>query len=352
VLISDSVALARLRPAWEALECSVAGPIEHFEWANACAEALPGLGHLRLFAHFDGDRCQAIAPLVTGRLFRLESLGVRQLTEPMDLAYADQAALAGLCQELAQGGRPIDLPRVRADSPTAEQLRLAFKGRGYVHVAAAGPYPFLEIDSSWKEPENRFNAGRRSDFRRALRQAEKFGGVTFEVVTPQAATFEALLTEAYDAELNSWKGRDGTAVAIDPLRAPFYRRYLQACCEKGILRLAFMRVDGKSIGMQIAVETKERLWLHKIGHDDKYSRASPGSLLMLHVAKYAAERGLRSIEFLGSAEPWTRLWTERVRECVRIRVYPYGFAGLVAFGADAAKALTGRLARGFRRAQS
>jgi CelD/BcsL family acetyltransferase involved in cellulose biosynthesis len=351
MLISDAASLARLRSAWEAMESSANGPIEHYEWSLACVEALASLGRLRTLALFDGDQCCAIAPLVARHSFRVESIGAWELTEPMDLIYADRDALSRLCRELARQQLPIDLPRVRADSPTAEQLRLAFKGRGFVHVTGAGHCPYLEIDSSWKEPESHFNAGRRSDFRRALRNAEKFGTVSFEVVAPQTAAFDALLTEAFDAELKSWKGRDGTAVVLDPLRAPFYRRYLRACCEKGILRLAFMRIDGKAIGMQIAVETKQRLWLHKIGHDETFSRASPGSLLMLHVAKYAAERDFRSIEFLGYVEPWTRMWTERVRECVRVRAYPYGFAGLIAFSADAARAARARLIRSFKRAK-
>jgi hypothetical protein len=354
--ITDAALLAGLRPAWEALEASAGGPIEHFEWTRACVEALSASGRLKMFSIWDGGRCKAIAPLVERerswwRAGRLESIGVRELTEPMDLVYADRAALARLCDELSRHGSPVDLQRVPADSPVAGEVQRAFRRRGFVRVAPVGPYPYLEIDPTWVEPETHFNAGRRSDFRRALRNAGQSGTTGFEVVTPQPSNLDELLGEAYDAEFNSWKGRNGTALAVDPLRSGFYRRYFAACCAKGILRLAFMRIDGKAVAMQIAIESRQRFWLLKIGHNEAYARSSPGTLLMLHAIRYAAQRGLQTIEFLGSAEPWTRLWTARLRECVRVRAYPFSSAGAFAFGADAARWGAWRLRRTWKRAE-
>jgi hypothetical protein len=43
---------------------------------------------------------------------------------------------------------------------------------------------------------------------------------------------------------------------------------------------------------------------------------------MLHAVRQAAQRGLRSFEFLGAEEPWTVLWTEQVRPCLDVDVYP------------------------------
>jgi hypothetical protein len=49
---------------------------------------------------------------------------------------------------------------------------------------------------------------------------------------------------------------------------------------------------------------------------------------MLHSVKYAAVRGLKSYEFLGTAEPWTRVWTESLRRCVALRAYPMSTGGV------------------------
>jgi len=351
MVVEDVLSLDGIRDAWRGLEHAAFGPIEHFEWSRACVERLSELGRLKVFSIWDDKKCRAIAPFVVtpvGRR-RLESLGVTQLTEPMDFLYEDRESLARLCDALARQRLPIDLQRVPEVSPVTAELRRAFRGRGYVHVSRSGPYPTLPIDASWKDPESHFNAGRRSDFRRAYRAAERFGSPELVIVTPDASNLEALLAQAIEAELHSWKGRSGTALALDPLRAQIYGHYLRSICEKGLLRLGLMRIDGKTIGMQIAVQTNQRLWLLKIGHNEEYSKCSPGTLLMLTLTRYAAEQQLQSIEFLGSAEPWTQLWTEELRACVRIRVYPLSLASGFALGEDAARSIGSTLRRRLQR---
>jgi hypothetical protein len=49
-------------------------------------------------------------------------------------------------------------------------------------------------------------------------------------------------------------------------------------------------------------------------------------------------RGLRSYEFLGTPEPWIRIWTEQVRPCVAVRAYPARPAGAAALTVDLAEA--------------
>jgi CelD/BcsL family acetyltransferase involved in cellulose biosynthesis len=268
----------------------------------------------------------------------------------MDLLFRDRESLGALCDALARQRLPLDLPRVPEESAVGAELRRAFRGRGYVHIAKASPYPTMRIDASWREPESHFNAGRRSDFRRAQRAAERHGAVQFEIVTPTAENLDALLAEAYQVELQSWKGRAGTALAVDQLRAPVYRQYFRMACERGILRIVLMRIDGRAVGMQLVTETNQRLWLMKIGHDEQYSKASPGTLLMLELARYAAARDIQSIEFLGSAESWTQLWSEELRQCVRIRAFPVGVTSGLAFIDDAAQSAWTSLRRKFNRA--
>jgi CelD/BcsL family acetyltransferase involved in cellulose biosynthesis len=83
------------------------------------------------------------------------------------------------------------------------------------------------------------------------------------------------------------------------------------------------------------VECFDRFWLFKIGYDEQFARCSPGTLLMLHTVRYAAERGLVSYEFLGSADPWTAHWTQLQLPCVAVRAYPLRARGAVSFLSDA-----------------
>jgi hypothetical protein len=134
--------------------------------------------------------------------------------------------------------------------------------------------------------------------------------------------------------LSSWKGRHGTALASDADRGVFYRRYAADACEKGILRVSFLRIGGQAAAMQLAVECGRRYWLLKIGYDQRFHRCSPGTLLVRETVAYAASKGLDTYEFLGIAAPWVETWTQRLRPCVSVRASPAHPRGAAAFAAD------------------
>ena len=141
-------------------------------------------------------------------------------------------------------------------------------------------------------------------------------------------------------EASGWKGQNGSALLCDPLRGAFFRRFALGASQKGLLRIAFMRIDGRAVAMQLNAESANRLWLLKIGHDEGFARCSPGQQLMLHVVRDAAMRGLQAIEFLGEPEPWTQFWTPTVRKCVALRAYPFtppAIATLAAHALDYAR---------------
>jgi hypothetical protein len=54
-------------------------------------------------------------------------------------------------------------------------LRRAMRGRGWVAVRPAMPCPTVPLGPAWVTPEEQFNAGRRSDFRRAPGGRRRWG---------------------------------------------------------------------------------------------------------------------------------------------------------------------------------
>jgi CelD/BcsL family acetyltransferase involved in cellulose biosynthesis len=345
-------ALQLLGAAWTSLaSCGEwVGPMMHHDWAQIYAEVYGVDGELNLLVA-GGSPCAAIAPLFrpkTGAR-RLEFIGQAELYEVMDFIYKDATALGALASELARSSLPLVLKRIRSDSPVLAALRRAYRGRGLVFCRDTKGCPWIDLDESWITPEKHLNAGRRSDLRRARRIAEAQGRVTCEILSPGPAELAQLLAEAYQVEAAGWKGRDGTALLCDTLQGEFYRRYAAAACEEGALRLAFLRINGRAAAMQLAIETTDRFWLHKIGYNAEFARCSPGVLLMVETLTYAARRGLRSYEFLGATEPWIRHWTQREHCCVSFRAYPYSVRGVAALSRDSAAALM-RRAEAARRA--
>jgi hypothetical protein len=282
----------------------------------------------------------AVAPL-TGRTGALELLGARDLFEPGDFLYRDEAALEELAARLARLKRALVLHRTWANGPAEAAVRRAFRGRGIVLRRDAGETPVLDFADA--PVEARFNARRRGDIRRARRRADDLGAVSTEILSPKPGEVAALLEEVVAIEAAGWKGVHGTALAQDPERRRFFEEYAALAAAEGTLRVARLRIGDETAAVQLAVEHRRRLWLLKIGYDERFARCSPGTLLMLEAVRWASEKGLEAIELLGSSEEWTRFWTEDGRPCVALYAYPAGIGG--------AKSLVGgALVHGRRRA--
>jgi hypothetical protein len=304
----------------------------------ALAETMLAGVPLWLFQAVGPDGLEAMLPLCRApdRFARWRMAGAQEVFEPGDALCRDAAAAQHLARLLVADRRPIELARIPANSLLIPALKSALAGRGAISIRPATATPTIALGPEWCEPESRFSSRRRSDFRRAARRAEEFGEVSCEMLAPSPSEFDALFDEAIAVEAKSWKRAAGTAIASDPAKEAFFRRYLSAGCARGDARVAFLRIDGRVVAMQLAIEWSVRYWLYKIGYDEAYARCSPGTILMLHALRYAAERGLSGFELMGDAEAWIAdLWTREVHECVRVRTYPYNAAGAAAWLADA-----------------
>lgn len=337
--------LDTLARAWDRLASRSGSPIGQYIWARACAEALGDRYSLYVLAVCRRDRPIAIAPLARRRrpLAPLELLGAHELREPMDFLYADASAATALVRVLAKLSGPLSLKRVPADSLAVGSVADAYRKRGLVLNREAGACPYIRLGERHTEPEQELSARRRSDLRRAQRRAAKLGEVSYEALAPSPTELDPLLEEVIRVEAAGWKGRARTALAHDATRWAFFRGYAAAAASRGILRLCFLRIGGRTAAVQLAVETDDRFWLLKLGYDERFARCSPGSLLLLESIRDAATRGLRSYELLGDAEAWTRPWTKTVRPCVRLDAYPFERSGVGMLASDAAVAAGRRL---------
>ncbi|HEY2379864.1 MAG TPA: GNAT family N-acetyltransferase [Terriglobia bacterium] len=335
---------------WRLLDEEANSPMHQYAWVKACSSAFADCGNLRLIVVGAGEP-RALAPLVVrGRtITRIECLGVDELYEPTDFPHSDPGSLTCLVNTLVELRYPILLRRILADSPVLSALRKAFQSRGLLLSRPVTGYPWIDLDSSWIEPEKKLSASRRSSLRRAQRKAEEIGPIEYEILSPEPDQLKDLLARSLQIEAASWKGRGGSALLSDGERRQFFEQYTAIACERGVLRLCFMKIGGQAIATQIAVECGGGFWLLKVGYDEEFARCSPGNLLMLETLRYAVSRGLNTYEFLGSAEPWTEIWTNQVRPCVSVWGYPANHRGMTAFTWDALRYGWERLNRHFNR---
>lgn len=346
-IIRDAAGLGHLAGSWAELSAKSGHPMLDLAWIASCADTFTAGRTLHVVVQGPPQQIQAIAPLVSRHdgLARLELLGVDELYEPMDFLFEEPAALAPLVKALSRSNTPLYLKRVLAQSPLVDHLRRVYRWGGLIISRPVSGAPWIPLDAGWMHPETRLAAGLRSAILRARRAAERLGPITCEVASPTAGELAPLLAAAFDVEAAGWKGRQGSALVLDAERGAFYRRYAARAARQGALRLCFLRIGGRPAAMQFAVEWGNRFWLLKIGFDESFAKCSPGSLLMVETIRYAAARGLQSYEFLGTDQPWTRLWTPLVHPCLSLLVYPAGARGMAALAADVAATASRRLGR-------
>jgi hypothetical protein len=311
-------------------------PTNESIWVSTCAEVFAEPSTLVAVACGPTEAPTGLGIFVRreGLVKRLDHLGVGELAEPADLLHADGDALAELVEGLGRAGLPLFLPRILAESPTVGALRREFGASVISREVSGAPYLPLEAGV---DPVTQLTSSMRADLRRATRRAEAIGPITTEVLSPDAETLPALWQEVLRVEAANWKGREKSALAFDPLRARFFELYTRRAAAAGQLRLAFLRIGGRTAAVQVAIESAGRYWLLKVGYDEELAPCSPGMILMRETLRWAAAKGLKGYELLGESAAWTRRWTELEHPCVALRVYGSSSTGLAAFGADAAK---------------
>jgi CelD/BcsL family acetyltransferase involved in cellulose biosynthesis len=322
---------------WERLEGSGHLPTQSYMFVSALACSMLEGDPLDIFMVGAPDNIAALLPLCRSqsRFPRLRSIGSREIFEPNDALYVSPEAAEQLARAIAAQPHPIVLERVPATSLLLPAIQSAMKNRGLVSLRPALSCPTISLNTSWQNPEEKYNAGRRSDFRRAQRRADAMGNVRLEILSPSPQDFDILFDEALAVEARSWKSLAGSAMAVDQEKQQFFRQYFRAACTKGIFRLAIMRIDERMVAMQMALISGDRYWLFKIGYDEAFGKCSPGNLLMLHTLRYAANAHLISYELLGNIEPWiTDFWTSEAHEMVTLRTYPFNLSGLAALAND------------------
>jgi CelD/BcsL family acetyltransferase involved in cellulose biosynthesis len=333
--------------SWQRLEAAASLPMQSHAFASALASTLLADADIEVFFIRNEDDFAALLPLCRdpGHFARWTMIGAREVCEPDDALCRNPDAARLLAESIIRDKRAVEVDRIPTGSLLIPAFRAAMRGKGWISVRPATPTPTIGLDARWKDPPSCFNSGRRSDFRRAARRASEFGRVSFEILSPKPGEFDALFDEAIGVELRSWKGEAGTAIAVDRAKESCFRHYFRSACERGTFRIAFMRIDGRAIAMQMALECLDRYWLFKIGFDETFERCSPGTLLMLHTLGWAANRELGAYELLGNVEPWiAQFWTREQHDCVCLRAYPFNARGAAALAADAIVWLRKRLA--------
>jgi CelD/BcsL family acetyltransferase involved in cellulose biosynthesis len=296
-------------------------------WVAAWWRAF-GQGRLVVLTARRGDRLAAVVPLARRRVGYASPTNYH--TPGFELVGEDEPAVHDLARRLF-GARPASVRArfVRGDGVTAEALRTAAGAQGYRHLTRTlERSPYVDTAVGWPGYLAGLGAKRQRELRRRRRRLEDEGRVEV-VVEDGRRDLDARLAEGFAVEGLAWKGAEGTAIASSQSTVGFYRAVARWAASRGTLRLAFLRLDGRPLAFDFALEDGGRHYLLKCGYDPAFRHLAPGMLLRFAMVERAFRSGLRRYEFLGTDEPWKRTWarsTDDRDELSAFRPSPVGAA--------------------------
>jgi CelD/BcsL family acetyltransferase involved in cellulose biosynthesis len=312
-------AIAPLDAAWEALADRVgATPFARPGWFDAWWTAF-GAGDPLVATVTRGGRLVGVLPLC--RRPGVLASPTNAHTPAFGVLAEDAAALAALVSWLfAQRPRRVQLDYLDADDPGVPELCRAAARSGHRvlrTVVQRSPYAVL---IPGEEIDRRLTGKAARNLRRNLRRLREAGRVEVRVHTTPSRP-DALLEEGFRVESSGWKADRGTAILSSPATRRFYLAVARWAAGAGLLRLGFLRLDGRAIAFAFALQDRTALYLLKGGYDPAYSRFAPGKLLFRSLMAEAVASGARRFELLGAVEPWKLEWTRDVRERILLRSY-------------------------------
>lgn len=317
-----------LSEEWDALaDRAGASPFLRPGWIAAWWEAF-GRGRLEILSVRRAGELAGVLPVV-------RRLGVAASpTNWHTPTFGPLADGEDVVEELAQAlfSRPwrrVRLSWLPREGPAWTACRrAAARARRRVRMEAIGRSPYVPVAGDFADYERRLSSKRRGNLRRARRRLEAGGELSLEVADGRA-NLDRLLDEALIVEASSWKGVRGSAINSRPDTERFYRRIARWAAERGTLRLAFLRLEGRALAFDLSFEERGVHYLVKTGYDPDYRSYSPGILLRHEMIARAFAGGLRRYEFLGLEAEWKREWTESAHELMTIEAFATSLPGAV-----------------------
>ncbi len=302
---------------WEVLaDRAGASPFDRPGWIAAWWRAFGG-GELEVLAVRDGGELTAVLPIVR------QAWGLSLPTNAQTPSFAPVGSTAAIASAW-DAAFAIRRPYLRARFLAAtDPVRESAHRHGYSVVERiVQQSPYVPLDG--------FVLPRKT--RARIEHIRRHGTLELDV-SDGSDDLDERLRGTFELEASGWKTKLGTAIVSDAATHQFYKNVAAWAASRGMLRLAFLRLDGRPIAADFVLLDGGRTYDVKGGYDPAYRKLSPGLVLQGLLIEWARDQGCRTHELLGDAEPWKLEWTDQVRPRFDVIAIGGGLGGRIACGA-------------------
>jgi CelD/BcsL family acetyltransferase involved in cellulose biosynthesis len=343
VVVERHVQFGPIASEWDALATRLgAAPFLRPGWIEAWMDGFSNGGLTVLAARRQGELV-GVLPLrrAAGRVLAAPANSHSPLSGSLaDGAAAGRALADALLRERL--ARADFLYADRADPVLAE---LCERRPSIARVVSKQPY--VDVSGDFDAYVAGLARKHRKEAGRLRRKLEGEGELSFEFADG-SQRLDDLLEEGFAIEGSGWKTETGTAIVSDPDARRFYTAVARWAADRGWLRLAFLRLDGRALAFDYCLDSGGAFYALKGGYDPEFRRFGAGTVLTYEsIARAFADPGLRTYEFLGVSDEYKLAWTDTTHERLRVQAFsrsPLGLGQLAAwrFGRPLAKRVLGR----------
>lgn len=305
---------------WELLAERVgASPFLWPGWIGAWRRAF-GSGRLEILTSYRDGQLTGVLPLQRHRGSFASPTNPH--TPLFGLLAADETAARDLSRALFSQGAPhVTLSFLSSDDGNVPLARSAAEDADYRVVSeAVDAAPHISFDGTWDAYENTLRRKFKSELRRRRRRLEEEGELEIEVLDG-TENLGRLLEEGFRVEGSGWKGAHHTSINSRPSTRRFYSDVARWAAGRGWLKLAFLRLDGRTIAFDYCLEYGGVHYLLKTGFDPAYQRFAPGMILRYLMISRAFSEGISTYDFLGISDVWKREWTNSHKDLLFVRMF-------------------------------
>jgi len=326
---------------WERLAQDVkASPFLWPGWIAVWWRAF-GAGRLQILTVHENGHLTGVLPL---RKLRGALLSPTNSHTPQFgfLAATETARERLVHAAFAQEPRHLGLSYLDPHGGDASLVRAAADEARYRVFAESIPAaPYVATDGSWDSYEQGLRRKFRSEIRRRRRRLEEEGPLTLEV-SDGTERLDELLEEGFRVEGSGWKETYGTSIRSSSATRRFYTEVAQWAAERGWLRLAFLRLSGRTLAFDYCLEYNRIHYLLKTGYDPAYGKFAPGMLIRHMMLARAFSGEIDTYDFLGVGFDfaWKREWSSTEQQRLFLHMFAPTALGLL----DQAVFLGGRVA--------
>jgi CelD/BcsL family acetyltransferase involved in cellulose biosynthesis len=334
---------AGLRPQWADLhEESEASIFNSWEWLYTWYRRL-GSGHspFILLARDRSSRLRGIWPLARSRrramglpLARLGFLGETHVgSDYLDVVAGpesrEEVTRAFAAEILARRGEwdVLDLVDLGERSPTIDILRGLVGPAGLEMGVTEGsvcPYTTFAPGEGFDGYLSRISLGRA--FLQRRRWLERQRDFRIEV-EGEPRRIPRLLGQLFDLHARRWAPEGGSQGISGPRVEAFHRDATQLLAERGKVRLFVMWIGREALASVYGLVHGRTFSCYQCAYNRDWAKRSVGMVMFGESFRHAVESGLKEYDFLRGEESYKRLWCDRTRRTVSVRIHPRDGAG-------------------------